>query len=359
MRRQARLDEYLDAHDLAALWVARPNGFAWLVGGDNVVDRTGGVGVAAAGYDGERVVVLTDSIEAPRLRDEEVPDGVPIESFEWYDSSLAEAVVERTPTPFAADFEVPGAYPLDGAALRQPLSAADAEAYRDLGADAAAAVEAVCREVSPTTTEREAARSLRAALAERGCATPVALVGGAKRAGKYRHLTPTDRPLGAYAIASVTTERGGLHASLTRTVAFDPPEWLTGRHGAARRVEVSALAATRRVAAADGVSGDVFDAVREAYAAVGHDGEWRAHHQGGAAGFAGREWIATPDGTDPVLAPMAYAWNPTVQGTKSEGTHLVGAEGVETLTATGDWPTRETTAVDGGLTLDRPAVLQR
>jgi hypothetical protein len=56
---------------------------------------------------------------------------------------------------------------------------------------------------------------------------------------------------------------------------------------------------------------------------------------------------------------MAFAWNPTVRGAKSEGTVLVGEDGVERLTAPGDWPTREAEAVGYDLTLERPAVLHR
>ncbi len=106
-----------------------------------------------------------------------------------------------------------------------------------------------------------------------------------------------------------------------------------------------------------GTAGDVFETIREAYAAVGHDGEWRHHHQGGATGFAGREWFASPGDDTPVRLPMGYAWNPTVQGAKSEGTHLVTAKGVETLSATGDWPTLTVESVDGELRLDRPVPL--
>jgi hypothetical protein len=99
----------------------------------------------------------------------------------------------------------------------------------------------------------------------------------------------------------------------------------------------------------------VFDAIREAYADAGHPEEWEAHHQGGATGYAGREWIATPDSDAPVVSPAAYAWNPTVKGAKSEGTLLVDDETVERLTATGQWPTT-TVSVDG-LELARPDVL--
>jgi len=162
----------------------------------------------------------------------------------------------------------------------------------------------------------------------------------------------------------VTAQRAGLHASCTRTVAFDPPSWLAERHEAAARVETTALAATQTAAASDsragdngGTAGDVFAAIQDAYDAVGHDGEWEHHHQGGAAGFAGREWIATPDHDAPVEAPMAYAWNPTVQGAKSEDTALVTDEEIEPLTATDRWPTTTVSAVDRDVELERPDVL--
>jgi hypothetical protein len=54
---------------------------------------------------------------------------------------------------------------------------------------------------------------------------------------------------------------------------------------------------------------------------------------------------------------MAYAWNPTVAGAKSEDTVLVTDEGFETLTETGEWPTRAVDSVWGETTLDRPDVL--
>ncbi|HET7325042.1 MAG TPA: aminopeptidase P family protein, partial [Halococcus sp.] len=98
--------------------------------------------------------------------------------------------------------------------------------------------------------------------------------------------------------------------------------------------------------AGEGTASDVFDAIRDAYAAAGHPGEWRKHHQGGATGFAGREWTATPTNTKKILMPMAYAWNPTVEGAKSEDTVLVSEDGFETLTTTGEWPAREI-EVDG------------
>ncbi len=352
-----RLDAHLDSRGLAAVWFARPNNFAWLTGGDNVVDRAADSGVGAAGYDGDTVRVVTDTIEADRLADEQLPDGVAVESFPWHETTLPGYLAAESPRPAAADVPVEGFAGVDASALRQPLTDADLDRYRSLGETVARTVEAVCRDCSPADTEREVAADLRGRLAAAGVDTPVALVGGQSRAGRYRHCTPTDERLDGYALVSVTATRGGLSASCTRTVAFDAPSWLRERHRAAARVEVSALAATRRVGHDGGTAGDVFEAIQSAYAAVGHEDEWREHHQGGAAGYAGREWIARPDSDTAVVVPMAYAWNPTVQGAKSEDTVLVTGEGFETLTATGRWPTLTVPALDG-VTLARPAVLE-
>ncbi|QWC18323.1 M24 family metallopeptidase [Halorubrum sp. 2020YC2] len=357
--RTDRLDAYLDERGLEAVWFARPNGFAWLTGGDNVVDGDATTGVAAAGYDGGGLRVITDDIEADRLAAEELPDAFAVESFPWYADSLAGAVADRSPAPAAADFDVPGFETVDGSRLRQPLTDDDVERYRELGREAAAAVETVCRNLEPEDPEYEVAAGIDISLASRDVDTPVVLVGGAERAGTYRHFTPTDASLGDYALVSVTAERAGLYASLTRTVAFDAPDWFEERHRAAARVEATALRATEAAAAgalaggsggddrdAPDTAGDVFEAVQAAYDAVGFPDEWEQHHQGGAAGFAGREWIATPDGDEPVRRPMGYAWNPTVRGTKSEDTHLVASDLTERLTKTGRWPTHEAEPVD-------------
>lgn len=352
-----RLDALLADRGLEAVWLANPDTFAWLTGGDNAVDWTGNVGVGAAGYDGDEVLVVTDNIEAQRLRDEELPPGVKVKAFEWHDSSLVEAVAKESKTPAAADFDVPGFNSVDSTALRQPLTATDVERYRSLGTDAATAVEEVARSLSADDTEAEVASDLTSALASYGINTPVVLVGGSDRAQRYRHYTPKDDELGDYALLSVTGRRDGLYASLTRTVSFDPPEWLTERHKAATRVEASALAATHRVGMADGTAADVFESIESAYDEAGYPGEWRNHHQGGAAGYAGREWFGKPTNDVDVSIPMAYAWNPTVQGAKSEDTSLVTEDGVEVLTTTGEWPMAEVTAVGGDLTVERPAIL--
>ena len=356
--RQNRITDVLDGRGLDALWFGDPANFAWLTGGSNVVDRASPVGVAAAGYSrNEGFRVLTDNIEAARLADEELPDAFGVSAADWYTDSLAEFVAAESPAAAAADFDVPELAQVDPSELRQPLAPFDVDRYRELGQETATAVESVCRELSPERTEQEVAADVRTALESQGIEAPVVLVGGGQRAPQYRHYTPTDTPLGEYALVSVTARRGGLYASTTRTVDFDAPAWLGERFEAAARVEVTALAATQRAAREGSTAGDVFGAIQRAYEAVGWPDEWHQHHQGGAAGFAGREWIATPTSGSAVHAPQGYAWNPTVQGAKSEGTVLVTGDAIEPLTMTDSWPTRSVSTVEGDLTLRRPGPL--
>src|SRR6056297_1412642 len=73
--RRERLADVLDAVELDAVWFGRPNSFAWLTGGSNVVDRDADVGVAAAGYTrSDGFVAVTNNIEAERLANEELPE---------------------------------------------------------------------------------------------------------------------------------------------------------------------------------------------------------------------------------------------------------------------------------------------
>jgi len=342
-----RVDAYLNTNELESVWLATPHMFAWFTGGSNLIERAGQTGVAAVGYDGTDTIVVTTNNEVQRLLDEELEDGMTVEARPWHKTGIEAAVADQAKHPAAADFAWPGFDRVDRTALTQPLTEIDIEQYRKLSRDTAGVVESVARRASPTDTEQSLAGSLHGELQSQGINSTVVLVGGQERLQQYRHFTPQPVAVGAYAILTVVGVRNGLNAAVTRTVAFeDAPEGTDIRYEDMCRVAATAYAATQEAGRTGGRARDVFSAITGAYKELGYPSEWMNHHQGGALGTLGREWLGTPSGGESISLPMAYSWNPTVAGVKHEETVLVTENQIEVLSETGDMPTRTVDAVD-------------
>jgi hypothetical protein len=74
-------------------------------------------------------------------------------------------------------------------------------------------------------------------------------------------------------------------------------------------------------------------------------------------GYQAREYIAGPADPHTVGLNQAFAWNPSITGTKSEDTIMVTEYGPEVLTISPDWPLEE--IVVGGRAVMRPRILTR
>jgi Xaa-Pro dipeptidase len=85
----------------------------------------------------------------------------------------------------------------------------------------------------------------------------------------------------------------------------------------------------------------LFDVAVDGYRAAGFAGEEQLHHQGGATGYRAREWVAHPRSQEVVQARQAFAWNPSITGTKIEDTALLVDGRVELITSTPGWPSIE------------------
>ena len=151
-------------------------------------------------------------------------------------------------------------------------------------------------------------------------------------------------------------QRGGLVVSLTRIVSAGPvSDELRHRTRATAGVMGRLLAATR-----SGATGrQLYDEAARAYAEAGFPGEQRKHHQGGACGYRTRDWVAHPASDDVVDAPQAFAWNPSITGTKVEETAIAHGDddAVEVITSSPGWPAITVDA--GGVTVEMPDVWSR
>src|ERR687898_3021471 len=92
MSRESRnrsLRELMDKHGVGALLLSRPANFAWYTGGaDNRVDHGDPAGVASVLVTTDDAYILTNNIEAPRMREEQTP-GIEVVEHPWHEEPTA------------------------------------------------------------------------------------------------------------------------------------------------------------------------------------------------------------------------------------------------------------------------------
>ncbi|HSM58099.1 MAG TPA: M24 family metallopeptidase [Candidatus Sulfomarinibacteraceae bacterium] len=354
-----RLRHLLQKLDLDAALLRSAASFAWATeGAASYINIAATEGEASLLVTPDDAFLLTNNIEAPRLEREEClhEQGWTFKVAPWHRQNDLLTRLTRgltvgadLPTPGAADLQTPLSR------LRAQLTPLERERFRELGRLCAGAMDEAARAVRPGMTEQEIAARLAAAAQKRGALPTVLLIASDERIFHFRHPLPTEKKLQRYAMLILCGRRHGLVCSLTRFVHFGPlPQELAQKARAVAAVDAAFIRATRPGRRA----GDVFQAGVAAYAAQGYAGEWQKHHQGGPAGYEPREYLVTPDTDDEITAGQVYAWNPSITGTKSEDTILVGGEGAEILTRIDGWPGLEVGA-DDGQTIFRPAILKR
>jgi antitoxin VapB len=218
---------------------------------------------------------------------------------------------------------------------RHPLLPPEIERYRALGRKAEEVINQTCQELQPGVSENLIAGKLAGRCLETHIDATLRLVAFDDRIDNYRHPIPTRKKLESRAMVVLCARSQGLIVNVTRMVSFKPAiADLRRKHDAVCRID-----AVLNLASRPGVSlGEVFGKGVAQYRTEGFAEEWRLHHQGGTTGYEGRDVKGTPGETEPIVAPTAVAWNPSIRGTKSEDTFLVTEEGIENLTESTDWP---------------------
>lgn len=348
-----RVRDFMARRGLEALVLRRVSHFAWLTDGGAshimIAHENGGATLVVTA---EALHLVTNNIEAPRLEREEGLADLPLtwHVHPWYEPARPLTALTEG-RRLGADFPFPGAADIDGELrrVRAQLTPAESERMVEVGARTGAALEAAARRVRQGMTEFAIAGLITQAAFDQGITPVLALVAVDDRALAYRHPLPTAKTLDRYAMLVICGRAHGLVASATRLVHIGPASAdLKARVEAVARVDTVFMQATRPGARLN----EILQQAIAAYARVGYPDEWQRHHQGGVAGYESREYIATPTATETVALGQAYAWNPSLVGTKSEDTLIVGDAGPRIVTATADWPTIP------GLPLPRPAILE-
>lgn len=347
-----RIVELLERENFGGVLLNAQHNFAWITGGgSNGVDlsRENGVASIFVRRDGKRFV-FASVIEIERLLAEEVDEDLfdPI-NYNWQEDkadpgSLFDKVrtVAETGSEIATDiqmFSSTRAIESEMAPLRYELTPHEIGRLRELGRDSSEALSRVIATITVGQSEIEIATEMRRRLGLKNIDSVVTLVAADERIAKYRHPVPTANKWSKTLLLVTCARRGGLIANLSRMVCFGAvPNKLKEKAEAAATVNASLWHSTR-----PGISGaELYKTAADAYAKVGFANEINRHHQGGAAGYKTREWVAHPKSSEIVKLNQAFAWNPSISRTKVEDTVIVTVDGIENITSSGDAPKIET-----------------
>jgi len=353
-----KMKKYMEKSGLDGLALSRVDNFAWATcGGRCHVNIAQDAGVASFLLTGDKARVVTTNIERGRLLEEELGE-LPVEvaHTQWQESRF-DYMMEK----FIKDRNVASDMPLgslpelapDFLELQYELTVTELIRYRSLGARSGQAIQETCKALEPGMSETQIAGLLAKTCLEKGVEPIVTLVATDSRISSYRHPLPDERKkLDKIAMVVLCGRRKGLIASCTRMVSFGEPDEATQeKFGACAFVDVVMNMGTtpgRPIA-------DIFESARDAYWQADFAQEWNNHHQGGPTGYRTRYFLATEKSEGIVKPNMAFAWNPSITGVKSEDTVLVLDDHNEMITQAPDWPVIELEGPD--MTIERPDIL--
>lgn len=335
------------SHDLDAIVIRRNPNLSWAIGSRVHVPTTLDLACFDLVVAADRVFIVTNKIEAPRLIKEELPDEIEVVAIDWWQnrdsflpigSKFGSDQIGQDRINLASEIE----------SLRQSLVDEDIARLRKISIEAAISLGEALKDTESFDREIDVAARISSALWQRDLEIVFLGVAGAERAKLIRHPLPTQAKIGPRVVASICARRKGLIASVTRIVTFN--ETNTENYANILQVESALLNETK--------VGNAFSApVNAAIAAYPKFGfasdEWQNHHQGGPTGYLPRDWIANKESSQLIKLNQPIAWNPTADGWKAEDTLITNAEGFEILTIDPNWPT---IPISGRL---RPDLLRR
>lgn len=357
--KKARVRELMTELHLEALLLKRTANFAWITGGGiNYVGMTSDFGLAPVLITADKEYVISNNIEATRLRDEELmPDqGYQQEIYPWHDGGGEARIIERIvgKGKLGSDCGHPGSTDVSqkAAELRYSLTSWEVDRYMEFGRIVSECIEDVCKTVRPGERECNVTGRLAGRLWDYRIDTITNFCAADDRIGKYRHPLVTERKIRDRAMLCANARMKGLIISITRHVHFGiVPEVLRKIYD--DNVYIDCLMMVNSVPGRKLV--DPFLKGVEAYKMLGYDREWELHHQGGSIGYIGRdarvEW-STPG---IIHKNQAFSWNPSITGSKSEDVMIATEDGVRLVSYPVSFPIKE--VMVEGQALARPDIL--
>ena len=336
--KRARIKALLEAKNLDAVVLKKGANVAWIIGGRAHIPTTLELACMDVVVYRDRIVVVTNKIEAPRLEAEELTGDEELIVINWFEGREA-----QLPKGERIGSDGPDADRVnilsDIETLRRNLNDFEVNRLRDISRDAAEALSEAMLDIEPDMTEVEVAGEIAEEMWERNLEPVVLLVAGEKRIKEFRHPLPTTNQIGGIGMGVICARRKGLIASVTRLVHFGAiPTSVNETYKRLLNVEAAFLNGTKVGA----TFAEAFKAGELAYLTEGFArDEWTKHHQGGPTGYLPRDFPAHEKTTQVIGLNHAIAWNPSAEGLKVEDTIVTTPSGLEILSVDPNWPTLE------------------
>jgi Xaa-Pro dipeptidase len=305
---------------IRAIWLRKLANFTWLSNGRGWISTDSERAEASFLVTGNSVYLVANNIEKNRLLKEEIGEEMKTLVYKWYDKP--ETVVNDV-IPLEDIGTDDGSYgkDVDGELreIRMVMTQKDIDAYKSEGSELMRVFEEAVSSLKPRMTEYEAAGVISYHLIKNQFIVPVLLVFSDQSRLEYRHNLCRNLPLGDRFFASICARKKGPIQSMTRTCEFVDDKDFEKQHEVNTKVDAKLINATVPGRALS----DVFNALNSFYSEAGYKGEIEKHHQGGPIGFMTREETMTPTNKLKIRNNMAFCWNPTITGTKSEDTFVL------------------------------------
>ncbi|MBM3655686.1 MAG: hypothetical protein FJW91_01840 [Actinobacteria bacterium] len=336
--KRARIKALLEAKGLDAVVLRKGANVAWIIGGRAHIPTTLELSCLDVIVYRDRIVAVTNKIEAPRLEAEELSGDEELIVIDWFEGRDG-----QLPSGQKIGIDSPDSNRVNLSAeideLRRALNSFEVDRLEQIGSDAAKSLGESMLKISSKMSEVEAAGLIANSLWSRNLEPVVLLVAGSERIESFRHPLPTTSLIGTIFMGVICARRKGLIASVTRirSLGSIPPE-MESNYQALLNVEAAFLDGTK----AGSTFGQAFKSGELEYLKQGFArDEFSKHHQGGPTGYLPRDFPAHEKSAQVIGINNAIAWNPSAQGIKVEDTLITRASGFEIITADKSWPSLE------------------
>ncbi len=334
-RKLNSLKEYMHDRDADGALITSVENFAWATSGArSYIALSDKDGVASLFVTKDKSYVISQNPETERLKREELPQNFSVVEYPWFaklDDMIAQ-MADGTKILYEEDPEFNNFLFRN----RVRLSSYEQEKYAEVGEKTARALEKGMRNLTPKMTEIQSKAIIENELSKEGLDILLILVFGNESRSLYRHNLPRNVKIGEKCFVSVCTKMYGLVISATRAVEFRKDEEFERQHVVNSQIDSEIINASFEKS----LMSQIFFVIEKSYESHGYPEEWKLHHQGGIAGYKTREFVAIPHFPFEVGKGVAFAWNPTITGTKSEDTYVRTEKGMKLLSVdnSGTWP---------------------